>query len=242
MKAAAPPQRRRRRSTLRRLFFWAAAPGLALGAAAPRSAPTLGGPRDQNEARLLSRQVRIARDADGALRVVELLHLRLGAQGAPATEAPLPLVRLTEGAIDVRGLGGDVSPDRLVYDPPHVALLGPAPDSVLGIAFAYRLAPAATTIELAADLPVDEPDVRVAQGNVEARPGPRLARAGTVGPEEQPYARYLARDLAAGDAAVLRVVRHRVETRHRLAVLLATALAAGVAGAYALRRARAVGP
>jgi hypothetical protein len=226
------PQQRRRRSALRRLFFFPTALWLAASAAGLAGA--------QLQARLASRQLRVVRDAGGGLHIVESLRLELTGprDESRVLEAPLPLVRLPEGATDLRGLGGDVAAEQIIYDPPRVALIGPAPGPELQIVFTYRLSPEPATVELAAELPVDVLDVLVASGNVEARPGRRLALEGIVGPDDRPYARYIARDLAVGDVATLEVVRRRVETRQRFAVLLAVALAAGTAGVYALRRPR----
>ncbi len=224
-----------RRALARRLFF--CLPFLFL----PSLGPNVGdaaNAQTPSSTRILRRHVRVARETDGAYRLIEALDVA-GAPTAvdPLTSAPLlSLVVLPEGAVDVHPLGGDVALEQVVHDPPSLALVGPPPRSDFKLAFTYRLPAASAGVGLRSHLPVDELLVDVEQGNVEARPGRDLRPAGEVGSAARPARRYVARDLPPEGVVRLTLVRRRVDARERVAVFGAVALVAAAAGIAVWRR------
>jgi hypothetical protein len=188
---------------------------------------------------VVTRQVRVIRDARGDLLVIELLLVRIegGAGDTLVLGEPLPLVKLQDLATEVRGLGGDVAPDQVSFNARRVEVVGPTHGREFQVAFAYRLPSDVAAVELVAEAPVAELIVEVSRGTVEARPDPSLAADGEGGPEARPYLRYVARHVPPDSAVTIEIVHPGVDWRQRLAVLLATALAASAAGVYVWRRA-----
>jgi hypothetical protein len=121
-----------------------------------------------------------ARDGTGSYRVVEALALLIDtADGQPVSLVePLPILGLPDVSTDVLGLGGDIAPSQVSYDPPDLAIVGSLPAGPVQFAAAYSLPPEASRLELRAALPVQELLVHVDRATVEARPGPTLRRVG----------------------------------------------------------------
>ncbi len=217
----------RQSGTLRRLSFWLAFPlliGSSSWARAQAASP---------ESRILERRVRVGRDVSGDYSIVEALLLRAGVSAAgPVTPAgPMTLLRLPDAASRVETWSEGLGEGRLSHEPPYLLLLGgPSASPVLRILIRYRLPRTTAWLELQAALPVDRLVLEAAPGSVESRPGPglrRQAEAGEVSPSE---VRYLADSVAAASALRLRLLDRRVDARQRLAVLLAVAALAGLAG------------
>ena len=222
---------RRRRALWRLFFFQIMLAWLTTSAAAAEAA------RDQEPlpAQILERRLRLTRDAQGGYRVIESLLVRLETDAAtPKLSVPLPLVRLQDGADEVRGLGGDLAAGQLEHDPPQVTVRGPAPQRDFQVAFTYRLPAAATSLELDSEREVFSLVVEVDKGSVEVRPDQPLAR-GDDGGTARPYRTYVASELAPGTRLSLGLLSNRVDWRQRLAVLPLTALAAAAAGMYVWR-------
>ena len=93
--------------------------------------------------------------------------------GRPARGTPLRLVRL--GAVeDVRGLGGDIEPWQIVYDPPYLTVVDSIGPGEYQVAFTYVVSEGVTAVEMAAAAPLTEFVLEVQRGSVTARPDPRL--------------------------------------------------------------------
>ncbi len=231
----------RRGIGLWRLFFFytllllAPSCGLFATAAAAQNSLT---------AQIIRRQVRVTRDSEGAYRVIEslLVLLEESVGDAPLLSDPLPLVRLQGAADAVRGLGGDVAPGQVTYDPPLLRVAGPIARRDFQVAFTYRLPAASTSLELAAEVGIEELIVEVDKGGVEARMDGSLVPDGEGGAPSRPYRRYLADGVPPHTVVSLKLVSHRTDGRQRLAVLIFTALAAAAAGVYVWRSPGRVAP
>jgi hypothetical protein len=217
---------------LRRLFFCTAF--VQVGAAAAS------GLRAQDEAavRILERQVRLTLDESGEYRVIEAMRVRFEpAESGPVTaSAPLPLIVLQDEALGARGLGGDVPPRRVIREENRLAIVGSIPQSPFEVAVTYQLPRDATLLALSSAAPVDELAVFVDRGRIEVRPDRAFVREEDVGPASQPSFSYVARDVPIGGTLHLGLVSDRTGWRERFGVLIATALAAAVAGIWAWRR------
>ncbi len=226
---------RRRRTSLRRRFFSAC----TLLAISP-FVPTEGVLRAQEGAgaRILTRQARVTRDQAGAVRMIESLLVRIEGVGEDSVglSEPLAVVRLQDAVDDVRGLGGDIGPAQLVFDPPQLTVIGPTVPREFQVVFTYALTRDATEVEMAAMLPVDTLIVEIQRGSVEARPDPVLAARGEGGPEARPYRQYVLEGLPAARVVKIELIRGSLDWRSRLTVLLATTIAAGAAAVWVWRR------
>jgi hypothetical protein len=230
--------RRRYKSNRRLLFLWLtlmlALPWVVAAAAA----------QDAAGARIVQRQARLLRGGPDYYRVIEVLRVRLaGADtGEHVLAEPLPLVLLPERAGRVMGVGGDVSPSQLIFDPPGVSLLGSVGSGTFEIAFAYTLPGDERGTAFTGQLPVDAFLLEVDRATVDARPGPSLQPGEVGGSESRPLQRYEAAALAAGATVTLRLVAERVGWRQRVAVLIAGWLAAAAVGVAVWRRRDPVAP
>jgi hypothetical protein len=222
---------RRRRELLRRRFFSAcsllAIPLFVLPQGALRA-------QDEGAARILTRQARVTRDQVGAVRMVESLLVKVegvGEEGVSLSE-PLAVVRLQEGVDDVRGLGGDIGPAQLVFDPPRLTVVGPTVPGEFQVVFTYALPRGAAGVEMAAILPVDTLIIEIQRGSVEARPDPVLVARGEGGPEARPYRTYVLEELPAARVVKIELIQGRLDWNSRLAALLATTIAAVTAAVW----------
>ena len=225
----------RRGSSLRRLFFW---PVLLL--AAPGLAAPPNGQDAPPSARIGRRQVRLIRDASGDYRVVEAFELSILDESVRAgllLADPLPAIRLQPEAQNVMRVGGDVGPDQVRYEPPQLTVFGPIPAPTFQVVITYRLPADATRLEIVGEWPTDELTVEIARGNVEARVDGALELAGRSAPPSRPTLKYAGGDIEARRVVLIRFPTRAVGWRDRLAVLLATGLAAGAALFWAARRA-----
>jgi hypothetical protein len=231
---------RRRRTSLRRRFFSACTLLLMPLFVLPKGVLRA---QDERAARILARQARLTRDQAGDIRMVESLLVAIegvGEEGVALSE-PLAVVRLQEAVDEVRGLGGDISLGQLVFDPPHLTVVGPAVPGEFQVVFTYALTSDAAEVEMAAMLPVDTLIVEIQRGSVEASPDPLLVARGEGGPEARPYRRYVTEGLPAERVVTVELIHGRVDWRSRLAVLLATTFAAGAAAVWVWRRSSGTG-
>lgn len=223
----------RRRGALRRLFLFVGIAALLASAVVPQAESRGQGDRGT---RILKRQARITRDAAGGYRFIESLLVTAGHTGAASTPVePLRLVRLAS-ADKVRGLGGDIGPQRIVYDPPYLTVVGSVGPGEFQVAYTYVVSADVTTVEMAAAAPLDELVLEIQRGSVTARPDPRFTPEGEGGPPARPYRRYVARQLPFGAALTVEFIDRRVDWRQRLAVSFGTAIAVVVAGVWVWRR------
>jgi hypothetical protein len=190
------------------------------------------------EARISQRQVRVVRNEEGLYRLVDAMRVEFdGEVTADFTLAePLALVQLQIGAAGVQSVGGDLPPGQIVYEPPAVTIVGPVGRRVFEIAMTYTLPDDAALVQLMALLPVENLLVEIDRATVEARPDGSLAAATPLGSETGRLLGYEAADLDAGQAVHLRLTASRVSWPQRIAALIATGLAAAVAGLAVWRR------
>lgn len=185
--------------------------------------------------RIRQRRVRITRAPTGEIRVVELLQVaRPSAISDSAVD--LRLIQVQAEAGGVRGLGGDVNPERVVHTPPHVAVLGPLPGREFQLAFEYRFSADVPTLTLAAEMPVDELLLFIDRAGIDARVDTAMVFAGEEGSRAQPIASYRASDLGSGEVVEVKLETARIGWRERVAVLAAACLAAGIAALLVVRR------
>ncbi len=151
---------------------------------------------------------------------------------------PLALIRLQVDAAGVRAVGGDLPLGQIVDDPPTVTVVGPVERRVFEIAMTYTLPEDAALVELTALLPVDNLLVEIDRATVQARPDGPLSEATPVGSEVGRLLGYEAAALDAGQMVRLRLTVSRVSWPQRIAVLIATGLAAAAAGLAVWRRGR----
>lgn len=196
--------------------------------------------QDRPSARILRREVRVTRGMTGNYRVIEALRLWVepapGDTGVAARR--VPLLRLQDVADGVVGIGGDVDPSRVQYDPPGLTLAAPIEGEAFQVIATYYLPPGVPVVELRAALPADTLIVEIARGSIEARVDRALTRAGVVGSASRPRVKYVARGVAADSTVRIRLGSHRTGWRERLGVLVSTALAACLAAAWTWRRGR----
>ena len=224
----------RRRHALWRLFFLQVAL-LAVASVAIANDPLGQGPVP---ARILERRLRVTRDAQGGYRVIESLLVRVETDSeVPELSEPIPLVRLQEGAEEVRGLGGDVTARQVIFFEPLVALSGPLPQRDVRLAFTYLLPASAPSLVLAAEREVLSLIVEVDKGGLDVRPDPALRRDADGGAPSRPHRTYVADNLAPGAAFTFQFTACRVDARQRFAVLFLTALLASAAAVWVWRRA-----
>jgi hypothetical protein len=194
-------------------------------------------PQDDPQARLLTRQLRLTRDAAGDYRIVESLIVSLGGYGEGAVlSEPLMLVTLPESADQLRELAGELAPDQIGRDGNGLTVVGPIPGEEFQIVFGYRLPAATEEIEFVAEMPVDELVVEIDKGSLDARPQRGLVPTGDGGAAARPYRKYTAHDLAAGAVIAVRLLDGRIDWRQRFAVLMGTGLAAVAAAGWVWRR------
>jgi hypothetical protein len=179
--------------------------------------------------RILERQVRLTLDESGDYRVIDAMRVRL--------DVPLPLVVLQDDAGGARGLGGDVSPRQVIRDGNQLAVVGTVPRPTFEVGMTYTLPPGARALILSSPAAVDELSVFVDRGRITVRPEGGLLRQEDAGSASQPSLNYVASDLPAGSALQLAIASRRTGWRERFAVLIASLLAATVAGIWAWRRA-----
>jgi hypothetical protein len=223
----------RRRCTLRRFLFLAAflqlaSPGSSILCA--QQGPGL---------RILERQVRLTLDESGDYRVIDAMRVRLdlARPDSLVLSVPLPLVVLQDDAGGARGLGGDVSPRQVIRDGNQLAVVGTVPRPTFEVGMTYTLPPGARALILSSPAAVDELSVFVDRGRITVRPEGGLLRQEDAGSASQPSLNYVASDLPAGSALQLAIASRRTGWRERFAVLIASLLAATVAGIWAWRRA-----
>lgn len=216
----------RRCFTCRRFLFCI----LALAAAASSQAAYPQADAQSGSAgRIVRREIRVTRELSGALRVVESVQLILAEFGEDVVTVPdRRLLRLQEAAQSVQLISRQVSSPQLRYDTPWVTIAGAVP-AESQIAVVYMLPAEWPVIEFRAALFVENLVLQVARGSIEARPDQALAEAGSAGSVTRPSRRYEAQDLVADSVVSLEIISKRSDWRQRLAVLLATALAAGLA-------------
>ena len=219
----------RRRHALWRLFFLQA----ALVALAPEAVAVSPSGQDSVPARILERRMRVTRDAQGDYRVIEsvLVRVETGSQAPELSEA-LPLVKLQDGAENVRGLGGDVGPAQVAFVPPMVALSGSLPQRDVRFAFTYRLPETAPSLVLAAEHEVLALIVEIDKGSLNVRPDKVLTRDADGGAPTRPHRTYVANNLAPGAALTFEFIVSRVDARQRFAVLFLTAFLAVAAAVW----------
>ncbi len=226
---------RRRRFVPRRLFLFTAFLPISLPAV------TLGGAARQPQgpaATVLTRQVRLTRDAAGDYRVFESLSVSLGdpVGWAASDSAPLALIMLPIVADGFRMLGGDLAPVQVGLERSRLTVVGPIASEPFQILFMYRLPATARTVGLGAEVPVEELVLEIEKGSVDARVGGAFTREADVGPPTRPYRSYVARQLRSNEVPSIELLNRGTDGRQRFAVLVATALAASAAAAYIWRR------
>lgn len=222
----------RRRPALRRLFYCVC--GVAfLASGSVRLAEASG--QGEPGTRILERQARITRDPAGRYRIIESLLVTVGDDAGSMRGGPLRLVRLSS-VDEVRGLGGDVGPQQVAYDPPYLTIVDSIGPGEFQVVFTYVVTEGVRAIEMAAAVPLDELILEIQRGSVVARPDPRFRPDGEGGPEARPYRRYLARQLPLDAALTIDFIERRVDWRQRLAVSLATAFAIASAMLWVWRR------
>ncbi|MEE8551032.1 MAG: hypothetical protein V3T08_07235 [Gemmatimonadota bacterium] len=177
--------------------------------------------------RLVRREIQVTRELSGVLRVVESVQLTLAERGAD-TVSDRRILRLQEAAQSVRAISRQVSSAQLRYDAPWVIIAGEVP-AKLQILVVHTLPAEPPVIEFRAGLFTEELVLHVARGSIEVRPDPALSDGGSSGSASRPRRRYEAQDLVADSVVRLTIISKRSDWRQRLAVLLATALAAGLA-------------
>ncbi len=177
--------------------------------------------------RLVQREIQVTRELSGVLRVVESVQLNLVERGAD-TVSDLRIIRLQEAAQNVQAISRQASSAELRYDAPWVIIAGQVP-TMSQIVVVYTLTAEPPVIEFRAGLFTEELVLHVARGSIEARPDPALSDGGSSGSASRPRRRYEAQDLVADSVVRLAIISKRSDWRQRLAVLLATALAAGLA-------------
>ena len=204
-------------------------------------AVSMSGPADaygqgDQEIRILERQARITRDQSGRYRIIESLLVTVG-DGATRVGpgGPLRLVRLN-AADEVRGLGGDVGPQQVVYDPPYLTIVGVIGSGEFQVVFTYVLPEGTMAVDMAAAAPLDEFILEIQRGGVTAHPDPQFRPNGEGGPEARPYRRYVAQQPPVGRALTVEFIERRVDWRQRLAVFLGTAFAIAAAMVWVWRR------
>jgi len=186
--------------------------------------------------RILKRQARITRDPSGRYRFIESLLVMVDDDaGRSGPVIPLRLVRLI-AAENVRGLGGDIEPQQIVYDPPYLTVVDSMGPGEFQLAFTYVVSEGVKAVEMAAAALVDELILEVQRGSITARPDPRFRPDGGGGPEARPYRRYVARQLPLEAALSVEFIERRVDWRQRLAVSLGTAIAVAIAVIWVWRR------
>ncbi len=194
-------------------------------------------PQVMYAARISERRLRVMRDRQGDYRVIESLLLRIQTDTITREPPePLPLVRLQEGADNVRGLGGDVPPHWVAFVPPFVTLTDSMAQGEVQLAFTYRVPASAPSLVLAAELEVVALTVEIDRGSVRVRPDPALVRDADGGPATRPFRTYVARDVLPDVALSLELVTGSVDGRQRFAVLALTSLLALSAAAWVWRR------
>lgn len=187
-------------------------------------------------ARIAQRLVRVSRDRSGALVVLEVLQVKVGTEPSAGDSLEmLPLLQLPSTASQAQLVGGDLASSRLTELDGGVGVRGPFPARSFQLGISYTLPASAESIDLSTRLPVDTLVVDVARGSVEARPDAALRRVASVDAGARPRIRYRVENLASGRVVRLRLDRSTVDWRHRFAVLMATALAAVVAGFWVWR-------
>lgn len=231
------PAPRRRRPLLRRLFFAVLLGALVVtGRAEGRAGqdPHLPVPS------ISERLTRIGRDADGDYRIIEVLTVRFENSGADAVSVPaaVAVLRLQDGVDDLRGLGGDIPPDRVRHSPPDLILEGEEFPAEFQVALTYRMPGAVEEIELRSALAVAELRLELDRATLAAQPDRALVRDGEAGSPARPLFVYVATDLAPDSTVTIRDVPRRTSRRQRLTVLFALAGAVAAAGAYLLRVSR----
>lgn len=195
------------------------------------------GSQDPTIDKIQQRQVRLARAPDGGYSVIEVLELAVrGNEDTVTLLQPVALIRLPDAARGTRWLGGALSPGHLRVDGDRLAVIGRIPGGTLRFAAGYRLMADVPELRLEALVPVDELSLFVDRGSIVAQPDPALVAAGEGGPSQQPRLEYTARDIAPGEAFRIGLVDERLGWRQRFAVLLATAVLAGLAGVAVWRR------
>ena len=188
-------------------------------------------------AAIVQQQVHIMRNEEGAYRVLEALRVEF--EGEPpegfVLPGPLALLSLQDGVTGVLGLGGDLRPDQVVYDPPRVVVVGSV-GRVFEVAITYVVPREARAIEFRALVPVEELVLEVDRASVYARPGPSFVQLGVAGSDARPLLLYRVGDLDAGQLLRLDLPSSGTDWRQRASVLIATALAAAAAGVGVWRR------
>ncbi|NIN72861.1 MAG: hypothetical protein GTO46_13230 [Gemmatimonadetes bacterium] len=188
--------------------------------------------------RILDRQVRLTLDEGGDYRVIDALRVRLDVALPEAfvLPVPLPIIVIQEEAVDARGLGGDVSPRQVVRAGNEVVVVGEIPRPTFELGLTYRLPSDVEALVLRSAAAVDELSIFVDRGRIAVRPQGGLVRQEDVGPASQPSLNFVASDLPDGSSLRLTIISRRSGWRERFAVLIATLLAAAVAGVWAWRR------
>lgn len=190
------------------------------------------------ELRVLRRDIVIRQESVEDLRIVESLEI-LWPEGDPDALEALPLIRLVAEAADLRILGGEVAAQDIRRRDDGVLLLErPPAEARFSILLTYHLPIRRSTHRFVAPIPIDDLTLSIARTGIDVRPGeglrPLAEEGGAAG-----FRQYAARDLPAGRSIELRLRDDRIDTRQRLAVLLATALLAGLVWIRVWRAGRA---
>ncbi len=161
----------RRRPALRRLFYCVC--GVAfLASGSVRLAEASG--QGEPGTRILERQARITRDPAGRYRIIESLLVTVGDDAGSMRGGPLRLVRLSS-VDEVRGLGGDVGPQQVAYDPPYLTIVDSIGPGEFQVVFTYVVTEGVRAIEMAAAVPLDELILEIQRGSV-GHPDPHSGR------------------------------------------------------------------
>jgi hypothetical protein len=222
-----------RRFSLRRPFLISGFLGFCFSVFTPIAALA----QDGLSPHISGRQARLARDVGGAYRVVEVVQVRLegAADTISAFAEPLPLLVLPDQARAVNGLGGDLAPGQVMEFESHICLVGDLPAANFEFAVTYTLPAEAARVDFAARAPTDSLVLLIDRGSVEARPDPAFTPKRDGGTARQPRRQYVVRDLPAGRSVSVALAAGRLTQRDRLAVLVATMLAASMAGGWVWR-------